>query len=229
MFGLPGQTPDQAIHDLIAAIELHPSHLSWYQLTLEPNTLFAAHPPALPDDDQKWEMQQQGQSLCARSGYFQYEVSAFAQSGKTCQHNQNYWQFGDYIGIGAGAHGKITDAGKGEIRRTWKVRHPAAYLATAHSAGAIDGERVLNESEAVFEFALNRLRLTKPFTLNEFEACCGLERGWITPLIRHARTDGLLNFEGERVQHTAKGWLFLNDLLERFLPEVNQDARDRAY
>ncbi|MCO6413120.1 MAG: radical SAM family heme chaperone HemW [Thiogranum sp.] len=227
MFGLPEQSIDQALHDLTAAIELRPDHLSWYQLTLEPNTLFAARPPTLPDDDQKGEMQQLGQLLCARSGYTQYEVSAFAQPGKACRHNRNYWCFGDYIGIGAGAHGKITDAGRGVIRRIWKKRQPAAYLKSVHTGGAIDGHRVLSESEAVFEFALNRFRLTQPFTLNDFEAGCGLESGWITPVIRRAQVDGLLNFDGERVEHTAQGWLFLNDLLERFLPEAAQNARDR--
>lgn len=229
MFGLPEQSIDQALNDLTAAIELRPDHLSWYQLTLEPNTLFAARPPTLPDDDQKGEMQQLGQLLCARSGYTQYEVSAFARPGKTCRHNRNYWCFGDYIGIGAGAHGKITDAAKGVIRRTWKKRQPAAYLKSAHAEGPVDGHRVLSESEAVFEFALNRFRLTQPFTLDDFEACCGLESGWITPMIRRAQADGLLNFDGERVQHTAQGWLFLNDLLERFLPEAAQNARDRQY
>jgi putative oxygen-independent coproporphyrinogen III oxidase len=220
MFGLPGQDIDQAMDDLTAAIELRPTHLSWYQLTLEPNTLFAARPPTLPDDDQKWEMQHQGQVLCARSGYIQYEVSAFARPGNACRHNRNYWRFGDYIGIGAGAHGKITDAAAGAIRRTWKKRQPAAYLRSAHAQGHVEGQRLLSESEAVFEFALNRFRLIEPFTLRDFEADCGLESGWITPLVRRAQADGLLNFDGEQVQHTAKGWLFLNDLLERFLPEV---------
>ncbi len=218
MFGLPQQSVAQAIEDLQAVIQLQPAHLSWYQLTLEPNTLFHSRPPALPDDDRKWEMQCRGQSLLAEHGYTQYEVSAYAQAGKHCRHNLNYWKFGDYIGIGAGAHGKITAAAQGEIHRTWKRRHPKHYLASAGTRQCIDGQHKLAESEALFEFALNRLRLKQGFDLREFEAACGLDRNWILPIAQQAQNDGLLTLDGDRVQHTDRGWQYLNDLLELFLP-----------
>jgi oxygen-independent coproporphyrinogen-3 oxidase len=227
MFGLPCQNLEQAVGDLEAAMLLEPAHISWYQLTLEPNTLFHTRPPALPDDDEKWAMQRLGHSLLAQHGYTQYEISAFAQPGRTCSHNVNYWRFGDYIGIGAGAHGKITDAGQGTIRRIWKRRHPKDYLASAGTRNCIDGQRELNEAEAVFEFALNRLRLKQHFTLSEFELATGLHRDWIVPLIHRASVDGLLTLEGEAVHHTSRGWQFLNDLLERFLPEDAENARIR--
>ena len=218
MFGLPRQSVAQAIVDLRSVIRLQPAHLSWYQLTLEPNTLFYTRPPALPDDDRKWEMQCRGQSLLAEYGYTQYEVSAYAQPGKCCRHNLNYWKFGDYIGIGAGAHGKITTASQGVIHRTWKKRHPNNYLASAGTRQCIDGRRELSEAEALFEFALNRLRLKQGFGLSEFEAACGLDRNRILPVVQQAQSDDLLTLDGERVQHTAQGWQYLNDLLERFLP-----------
>jgi len=218
MFGLPQQSVAQAIEDLRAVIELQPAHLSWYQLTLEPNTLFYARPPALPDDDRKWEMQCRGQSLLAEQGYTQYEVSAYAQAGKQCRHNLNYWKFGDYIGIGAGAHGKITAAAQGAIHRTWKRRQPTHYLASAGTRQCIDGQHKLTKSEALFEFALNRLRLKQGFDLREFEAACGLERNWILPIAQQAQSDGLLTLDGDCVHHTDQGWQYLNDLLERFLP-----------
>ena len=218
MFGLPKQSVAQAVEDLRAVIQLQPTHLSWYQLTLEPNTLFYAQPPALPDDDCKWEMQCQGQSLLAEQGYTQYEVSAYARTGKRCRHNLNYWKFGDYLGIGAGAHGKITAAGHGVIHRTWKTRHPDRYLASAGTRQCLDGQRELGASDTLFEFALNRLRLKQDFDLSEFEAACGLERSWIVPIVQQAQTDGLLALDGDLVQHTDRGWRYLNNLLERFLP-----------
>jgi oxygen-independent coproporphyrinogen-3 oxidase len=222
MFGLPEQTPLQARADLERALELQPEHLSWYQLTLEPNTLFHAHPPTLPDDEQKWAMQDQGHTLLAKCGYTRYEVSAFARQGSRCEHNLNYWQFGDYLGIGAGAHTKLTDAGRGCVCRKWKKRHPRDYLQATTEGTQVEGEKQLSEAEIVFEYALNRLRLNQPFTLGEFESRCGLERSLILPLIQQAAADGLMVLEGNLVRHTRTGWLFLNNLLERFLPE---DAR----
>jgi oxygen-independent coproporphyrinogen-3 oxidase len=218
MFGLPQQSVVQAIEDLRAVIELQPAHLSWYQLTLEPNTLFYTRPPALPDDDRKWDMQDLGQSLLAEHDYTQYEVSAYARTGKRCRHNLNYWKFGDYIGIGAGAHGKITTAAQGVIRRNRKRRHPKDYLASAGTRQCTDGQHELSESETLFEFALNRLRLKQGFGLGEFEATCGLERNWIIPIVQQAQADGLLTLDEDCVQHTDQGWQYLNDLLERFLP-----------
>ncbi|MFQ5642508.1 MAG: radical SAM family heme chaperone HemW [Thiogranum sp.] len=222
MFGLPGQNIAQCRDDLTAAIGLQPTHLSWYQLTLEPNTRFYAHPPPLPDNDSLWDMQEQGHSLLAAHGYTQYEVSAFARSGRRCRHNLNYWRFGDYIGIGAGAHGKITDGGRGIITRYRKQRHPQAWLESAGSEQCIAGQHVLTEAEAIFEFALNRLRLRQGFDLADFEAVCGLQRSHLLPPLQRAADDGLLLLEDNRVQHTRQGWRFMNNLLERFLPEETQ-------
>jgi oxygen-independent coproporphyrinogen-3 oxidase len=226
MFGLPGQDVAEAIADLRRAAALEPEHLSWYQLTIEPNTLFHARPPELPDDDIRWNMQRAARSLLAGGGYTHYEVSAFAREGRECRHNLNYWRFGDYIGIGAGAHGKITDAGHGRIRRISKRRHPRDYLENAGSPGCIVGQRELREADAVFEFVLNRLRLKQPLVLEEFESGCGLDSAWIMPAIESACEAGLLHKDGLLIRHTDKGWLFLDDLLQHFLPEVIDNARE---
>jgi oxygen-independent coproporphyrinogen-3 oxidase len=219
MFGLPEQDEAQALDDLQQAINLQPAHLSWYQLTLEPNTLFHARPPELPDEDTKWAIQQAGQSQLAAQGYTQYEVSAYAQPGRRCYHNLNYWSFGDYIGIGAGAHGKITDGGHGVIRRRWKKRHPDAYLETAGSAACIDGQRTLTPGEAVFEFALNSLRLKQGFSLDTFEYNTGLVKKHIMSVLQEAQNDGLLSIDQDHINHTDQGWRFLDNLIERFLTE----------
>ena len=217
MFGLPDQDVSRALDDLHAATELQPPHLSWYQLTLEPNTLFHSQPPPLPDDDLKWAIQEAGQSHLDAHGYTQYEVSAWSREGRACRHNLNYWRFGDYIGIGAGAHGKITDGGRGLIRRRWKKRHPQEYLATSGSAAGLDGERILDAPATVFEFALNRLRLREGFGLEDFRTACGLDASAILPLLQQAAGDGLLILDGDRVRHTERGWRFLDNLVERFL------------
>lgn len=217
MFGLPEQTVEQALADLATATGLQPAHLSWYQLTLEPNTLFHSRPPPLPDDEQKWTIQEAGQSQLASQGYTQYEVSAWARNGRACRHNLNYWRFGDYIGIGAGAHGKITDGGHGVILRRWKKRHAQDYLANAGTPACIDGQRQLDAGVAVFEFALNRLRLREGFSLEDFTAVCGLGQERIVPLLEQAAADGLLTLDGDSVRHTEQGWRFLDNLVERFL------------
>ena len=229
MHGLPGQTAAMAVADVRAATELGAPHISWYQLTLEPNTVFHSRPPVgLPDEEAAWSIQEAGAMALAEAGFEQYEVSAWARPGHRCRHNLNYWQFGDYIGIGAGAHGKITDAASGSVFRRWKKRHPRAYLEASGPTAYLEGARTLSESEIVFEYALNRLRLKEPFRLGEFERRCGLQRDWIMPLIQQAQADGLMRCDGYLVQHTGPGWLFLNDLLERFLPEEVQNARYRA-
>jgi oxygen-independent coproporphyrinogen-3 oxidase len=224
MFGLPGQPLEQALSDLETALGLHPTHLSWYQLTLEPNTLFYAHPPALPDADEQWNMQQAGQALLHTRGYTQYEVSAYALGGHRCRHNLNYWQFGDYIGIGAGAHGKLTDAGQGRIRRRSKRRHPQTYLETAGSQHCLDEHRQLDAATTVFEFALNRLRLRQAFSLEEFERVSGLPGGRLQPLLQTALDAGLLQADGVSFRHSELGWRFLDNLIEYFLAEDNEHA-----
>jgi len=226
MFGLPQQTVEQALDDLDALIALRPNHISWYQLTLEPNTLFYTQRPALPDDDARWTMQEQGKARLAERGYGQYEVSAFARSGHQCRHNLNYWRFGDYLGIGAGAHGKVTDAARSAITRRWKKRHPKDYLAAAKDGTFLDGQRDLDRAEAVFEFALNQLRLKEGFRLTHFEDACGLPATDIQPLIMQACNEGLLDFDGEQVKHTDTGWRFLDNLVERFLPGETDHAGD---
>jgi len=217
MFGLPSQTVSQAVDDLYAAIESNPEHLSWYQLTLEPNTPFYALPPPLPDDDEKWAMQEAGHSHLAERGYTQYEVSAYAQNGRGCRHNLNYWRFGDYIGIGAGAHGKLTDGARGTIQRRWKKRHPRDYLAGAGKQAGLQGQRRLDAAAAVFEFALNRLRLCEGFTLSDFSAACGLDPEQIRPRLEQAVADGLLVLDNHRFRHTPRGWHFLDNLVAYFL------------
>lgn len=219
MFALPQQNLQQAMDDLRALIALQPEHLSWYQLTLEPNTLFHASPPQLPDDDQRTEMLLAGEDLLHRHGYARYEVSAWSQPDSQCRHNLNYWQFGDYLGIGAGAHAKISDADQQRIRRTSKQRHPTEYLQQAGTAHSILEQHDLSDADIVFEFALNRLRLKQPFTTTEFERVSGLSRKHLDIPLAAAVQQELLIRDNEQIRHTDRGWMFLNDLIERFLPQ----------
>lgn len=161
MHGLPGQSLDDAIYDLKQAVDLKPAHISWYQLTIEPNTVFYSKTPTLPPDDMLWDIQKAGQALLASAGFRQYEISAYSQPGRQSKHNLNYWQFGDYIGIGAGAHGKLTNASTGRIYRNWKTRMPADYLAAdSHISHVFEaGRRTLKVDELPIEFMMNVLRL----------------------------------------------------------------------
>ena len=216
MFGLPEQTPAQARIDLNAAIALEPEHLSYYQLTLEPNTAFAASPPPLPTDDRSYEMQQQGIERLVQAGYAQYEVSAYARDGRRCQHNLNYWCFGDYIGIGAGAHGKTTVPGG--MERRWKQRHPMAYLRGVGGEDALAGVRELNDEDLIVEFMMNALRLTLGFPLSLFEQRTRLPRSCIEPGLKLATERRLITTDWEpRIRPTAMGRAFLNDLVSLFL------------
>ena len=217
MFGLPGQTTEQAVADMRTAIGLRPTHLSAYQLTIEPNTLFHARPPKLPDDDTIWEMQQAIQDLLAENGFKQYEVSAYARPGFECRHNLNYWTFGDYLGIGAGAHGKITES-EG-IARLWKVKNPKDYLAKAGTTGALGGEQRLTPRDVTAEFMLNALRLKDGFSLHLFPERTGLSIGAIRTTLADARTRGLLEPDDALVRPTELGYRFLNDLAALFLTE----------
>jgi putative oxygen-independent coproporphyrinogen III oxidase len=215
MFGLPQQDLAQALDDLAQAIELAPPHLSWYQLTVEPNTRFAHQPPPLPDDDLLWDMQAAGQRLLADAGLEQYEISAYARPGQQCRHNLNYWSFGDYLGIGAGAHGKLTLA-DGRILRHSKQRHPQAYLAGAGSAAAIAGERWLGTDDLPVEFMMNALRLNAGVDAVLYGQHTGSELAAIAPLLAQARGRGLLDTDTTRLAPTALGRRFLNDLLAVF-------------
>lgn len=212
MHGLPDQSLEQALDDLRQAIELNPPHLSWYQLTIEPNTLFGSRPPVLPDDDALWEIYQQGHQLMTAAGYQQYETSAYAKPGYQCQHNLNYWRFGDYLGIGCGAHGKIT-FNDGRILRTAKTRHPRGYMQGRY----LEKEHLVEESDRPFEFFMNRFRLLEAAPRHEFADFTGLDEAAIRPQLDDALAKGYIVESDEKWQITEKGKLFLNSLLELFL------------
>lgn len=218
MYALPGQTLEGALSDLEQAITLAPEHLSHYHLTLEPNTLFAAKPPpGLPDEDSAWDMQAACQQRLAEAGYAQYEISAYARPGRRSQHNLNYWQFGDYLGIGAGAHGKITLPAEDAILRRWKLKHPQAYLDAATSPARIGSEQRLAAADLPFEFMLNALRLLEGSSLSTFEARTGLPRSALDVAFAKAQARGWLDTDGERFRASALGQQFQNDLIALFL------------
>lgn len=212
MHGLPDQSLEEALDDLRQAIALDPPHLSWYQLTIEPNTLFASRPPRLPDDDALWDIYQDGHRLLSAAGYQQYETSAYAKPGYQCQHNLNYWRFGDYLGIGCGAHGKLTFA-DGRILRTAKTRHPRGYMLGNYLDKCHDVEL----AERPFEFFMNRFRLLEPAPRAEFSLFTGLDESQIRPQLARAIEQGYLQESATHWQVTEHGKLFLNSLLELFL------------
>ena len=217
MFGLPGQTLAEAVHDIDQLIVHKPAHISYYQLTLEPNTLFYTAPPKLPEDEFCWEMQQMGQARLASAGYEQYEVSAYAQSGRQCQHNRNYWTFGDYLGIGAGAHGKVTDRGQQSIVRRHKQRHPQQYLSMDPR---VQGETVLMPEDLPFEFMLNAMRLSQGFPKSLFSERTGRALESIETMIQTLVDDGLMVVSEQDYCPTDLGRRFLNSVIERFLPDA---------
>ena len=218
MYALPGQTLAMAQDDIARAIGLEPTHVSHYQLTLEPNTVFAARPPrGIPDHDAAWDMQEACQAMLADAGYAQYETSAYARPGRQCAHNLNYWRFGDYLGIGAGAHGKLTLGAEQAILRRWKLKHPTAYLAHAGSDAAIGGDERIGPERRPFDFMLNALRLNEGFALSLFEARTGLPRSAIAARLDAAIERGWLESDGERVVPTEFGRRFANDVIELFL------------
>lgn len=215
MHGLPNQTLANALDDLKQAIALNPDHLSWYQLTIEPNTAFASKPPTLPQDETLWDIQEQGAKLLADSGYQQYEISAYSKKGKQSEHNKNYWQFGDYLGIGCGAHGKITNTATQQILRTVKVKHPKGYL--DKNRNALDQLNCVSKEELPFEFMMNQLRLYSPFKLTHFENSTGLNSQVIQSQLQQAKNKGLLIETNNYWQVTQLGHRYLNDLLALFL------------
>ena len=218
MHGLPGQSSEDALYDLQQAIDLQPAHISWYQLTIEPNTVFYAKTPVLPPDETLWDIQEAGQALLASAGFVQYEISAYSQPGRRSQHNLNYWQFGDYIGIGAGAHGKLTDAVSGQITRNWKTRMPSNYLAAdVNISGNFEaGQRVLEPDELAIEFMMNALRLHEGVDARLYSERTGQSLDDISKPLQLARQRGLLDARTDRLKPTPTGRLFLNDLLELF-------------
>lgn len=216
MHGLPQQSVADALIDLRQALALAPTHLSWYQLTMEPNTVFWSQPPALPEDELLWEIQEVGQALLADHGFQHYEVSAYSRPQHRARHNLNYWRFGDFIGIGAGAHGKLTHV-DGRIMRNWKTRLPKDYLDPAKVACA--GERLLAAGELPFEFLMNALRLNDGVSSALFSQRTGLPLSVLTEGRREAERLGLLDADPARLVASERGRLFLNDLLQLFLPE----------
>ena len=215
MHGLPDQDVDAALADLQQAISLKPPHLSWYQLTIEPNTAFASKPPLLPPDDTLWDIQQQGLALLQQHGYEQYEISAYCQPGFQCQHNLNYWRYGDYLGIGCGAHGKITLPSRNSILRTVKIKHPKGYMDI--SRGYLDSREQVDPEDRPFEFFMNRFRLVEPCPKADFIAYTGLPISYIQPAIASAIAKQLLIETDQYWQVTTKGSRYLNDLLTLFI------------
>jgi putative oxygen-independent coproporphyrinogen III oxidase len=217
MYALPQQTMDGALADVERAVALEPAHISHYQLTLEPNTAFAANPPPLPDDDHAWAMQEACEARLAGAGYGQYEISAYARADRRCAHNLNYWRFGDYLGIGAGAHGKLSDAGSGQIHRRWKTRHPRAYLDAAGGPARIGGDQWVSPAELPFEYMLNALRLVDGVPMTDFAERTGLPLERIAAALTAARSRGWLHDDPARLHTTALGQRFLNDVITRFM------------
>jgi oxygen-independent coproporphyrinogen-3 oxidase len=217
MFGLPGQSVTRAMADVERAISLRPEHISYYQLTLEPNTAFHKAPPKLPAEDSVWKIQQQGHALLAAAGYRRYEVSAFAQSGRQCRHNLNYWRFGDYMGVGAGAHGKLSDPRARRVARRWRLRGPGSYLQSAGSKEALAGESVLEEADLKLEFMMNALRLRDGFSPALFQGRTGLSFTSVESLIREGVERGLIENRGTGIAATPRGYRFLDDLVSLFM------------
>ncbi|GGW72675.1 radical SAM family heme chaperone HemW [Alteromonas halophila] len=216
MHGLPDQSVENALSDLRQAIDHTPPHLSWYQLTIEPNTAFASRPPTLPDDDILWQIQEQGHRLLSQAGLKQYEISGYARPGHECRHNLNYWRFGDYLGIGCGAHGKITHAESGRIVRTVKVKHPRGYMEL--SRPYLDSETPVETDDLAFEYFMNRFRLVEACPKQEMQDFTGMT---LSDTQQHALDDacdkGLLKDSAHYWQVTDKGRRYLNSLLSAFV------------
>lgn len=213
MHGLPNQSFEEAMADIDTAAKLSPPHLSWYQLTIEQNTLFHSKPPQLPDDEALWHIYEQGQKKLADLGYEQYEISAYAKPGFQCQHNINYWQFGDYLGIGCGAHGKVTLLQQNQILRTVKIKHPKGYLAAdEYTFDTVE----VTEDERPLEYLMNRFRLMSAIPKAEFEQRTGLSHRVIAQGIEKAKNKTLLIENETHWELTAKGKMFVNELLSQF-------------
>ena len=214
MFGLPGAIHGDSEHDVATAIDLEPTHISFYQLTLEPNTWFHKFPPKLPDDEFIFNTQQNCQRLLAEKGYGQYEVSAYSKPGKQCRHNVNYWQFGDYLGIGAGAHGKISARLPDRIIRTAKAKSPEAYL---HNPADNGSSHAISVDELTLEFMMNQLRLKDGFTLEAYQTMTGLDLTTLQPALSRCIAEKLIVLKDNHYACTEKGWNFLDSVLEKFL------------
>lgn len=217
MYGLPTQTLDNAVSDINIAIDLEPTHISHYQLTIEPNTIFHHSPPALPDDDVLCQMMTACQSQLHNREYAHYETSAYARNKFECHHNQNYWTFGDYLGIGAGAHAKITDTNMHKVTRTCKLKNPSDFIEHASTSKRIDHTKILTSSELPLEFMMNALRLVRGFNASLFHERTGLSLSDIQTSLCRAVELKLLDVNDEMIIPTDKGQRFLNDLLQLFM------------
>jgi coproporphyrinogen III oxidase-like Fe-S oxidoreductase len=217
MYALPEQSLAQALADVEAAMQFAPAHLSAYHLTLEPNTLFYRQPPVLPDDDVAADMQQAIETRLAAAGYRHYETSAFAKAGFEARHNLNYWTFGDYLGIGAGAHGKLSFAER--ITRQMRYKQPREYMEKAQAGAAVQVDQPVAIADLPFEFAMNALRLIDGCDLSLFAARTGLPMHILRAPLQQAESRGLIERDHRRLRPTLKGQRFLNDLLQLFLRE----------
>jgi putative oxygen-independent coproporphyrinogen III oxidase len=217
MYALPQQTAEEALDDVRIACALGPAHISYYQLTLEPGTVFHARPPPLPDEDAAWQIQTAGQKLLAEAGYAQYEVSAYARDGVRCRHNVNYWLFGDYLGIGAGAHGKLSLELPQRILRTTKPKQPREYQEQIRRGGPLGESSFIAAADLPFEFMLNALRLNEGFALSDYRRQTGLEMDSLEVKIAQAERRGLLASRKGGWCPTELGRRFLNDLQASFL------------
>jgi oxygen-independent coproporphyrinogen-3 oxidase len=217
MYALPEQTMEEALADIREAVSFGPQHVSAYHLTLEPNTVFYNKPPSLPDDDMSAAMQEVIEAELAGAGYEHYETSAFARKHQRCRHNLNYWQFGDYLGIGAGAHGKLTLHDR--ILRQVRYRQPKTYMERALAGNALEDERAVSADELPFEFMMNVLRLTEGFPVSLFSASTGLSLTAVLPMLEEAQRRGLIERDALHIRPTLLGQRFLNELLQLFLVE----------
>jgi len=213
MFGLPEQTTDESLSDIQHALNFKPQHLSLYQLTLEPNTYFHKFPPVLPKDELIFQAQIDNQHLLSANGYQQYEISAYAQQGKQCLHNQNYWKFGDYLGIGAGAHGKISVELPHKIYRSLKPKQPEQYLTSTQ----LRTHSSIHLNELALEFVMNQLRLKRGFSLTDYQIVTGLNPDTLEPALSESVNEGLLINQHQHYFCSKQGWLFLDSILEKFI------------
>jgi len=218
MYGLPGQNTDQALADINTAIKNNISHISHYQLTIEPNTYFFNRPPVLPNDDETWEMQNQCQNVLANNNFKQYEISAYSVKNQQCKHNLNYWKFGDYLGIGAGAHSKISNAQYQNITREWRVKNPRDYMTKVPNNDHIGGTQILSRQDIGLEFMMNALRLSDGFDIEVFNRHTGCQINLIDSALNQAEKNGWINRDINRITPTYTGKRYLNDVMALFVP-----------
>ncbi len=229
MYALPGQSTNEALDDIRRAIHCAPSHLSFYQLTIEPNTAFHASPPKLPDEDTAWDMQEQCGELLLESGFRQYEISAWARAGFRCRHNLNYWRYGDFLGIGAGAHSKLTLPAEQSVRRRVRHRHPDVWLKAMQSGEWLADDRLIGEEERVFEFFLNQLRLYDGVRKDQFTPRTGVGWNRISARLEKAIERGVLQDSCGMLKPTALGWRFSNEIQAMFLPPGIEKKPQSSY